>query len=120
VMSHGSLQPHSHALSHTQAVQLDANNVSYPHQGSTAAGTGLQGDGSYPRPGTQSSDFWVPQVSADGRVSPLSLFQFRFPCLSSLRVFFLHLRHNFIPLRHILVMGAYHTVPRRHSSRSTT
>lgn len=68
VMPHGNLQPHSHALSHSQSIQPDSNNVAYPRQGSTAAGISLQGDGSYPRSGNQSSDFWVPQVSTDGRI----------------------------------------------------
>jgi son of sevenless len=93
---HSALQSHSHTLSHTQGIQPAANNISHPQQGSTAAGVGLQGDGSYPRSGTQSSDFWVPQVSADGRVSPI------FPCsdfvlrLSSLSTTALHLRHILI------------------------
>lgn len=77
VMSHGNLQSHSHSLSHSQNVQPDSNNVAYPRQGSTAAGIGLQGDGSYQRSGNQSSDFWVPRVSADGRVSTV------FPCSAS-------------------------------------
>lgn len=68
-MPHGNLQPHSHALSHSQNIRLDTSNLAYPQQGSTTASVGLQGDGSYPRSGTQSSDFWVPRVSADGRVS---------------------------------------------------
>jgi len=64
---HATLQSHSHSLSNPQNGQ--PNNTTYPHQDSTSAGLGVQGDGPYPRSGTQSSDFWVPQVSADGRVS---------------------------------------------------
>ena len=64
---HGTLQSHSHSLSHPQNAQ--PNNATYSQQDSTSAGTGVEGDGPYPRSGTQSSDFWVPQVSADGRVS---------------------------------------------------
>jgi len=66
-MPHGALQPHSHTLSNPQNGQ--PNGAAYPQQDSTGAGLGVQGDGPYPRSGTQSSDFWVPQVSADGRVS---------------------------------------------------
>ena len=76
------LQSHSQTLSHLQNGQ--PNGATYPQQDSTGAGLGAQGDGPYPRSGTQSSDFWVPQVSADGRVSTtFSLFQFRFLRLSS-------------------------------------
>lgn len=70
-MPRGALQPHSHTLSHSQNIRPSANNVTYPQQGSTAAGLSLQGDGPYPGSGTQSSDFWVPRVSADGRVSTI-------------------------------------------------
>ena len=68
---HPPLQPHARTLSHPQNIQPHANNATYPQQKSIAAGLGLQGDGPYPRSGTQSSDFWVPRVSADGRVSTL-------------------------------------------------
>ena len=73
VMSHGNLQPHTHTLSHPQNPQSHTNDVTYPEQSSTGAGLGVQGDGPYPKSGAQSSDFWVPQVSADGRVSTPSL-----------------------------------------------
>ena len=69
---HGALHPLSHSLSLPENTQPHTGNVS------TGAGLGVQGDGPYPRPGTQSSDFWVPQVSADGRVSAT------FPCSNSI------------------------------------
>lgn len=120
LMPHGAHQSHSHTLSHSQNIQPGANSITYPQQGSTAAGIGLQGDGPYPRSGTQSSDFWVPQVSADGRVSTT------FPCSDFVSPPFIPFATplNFTTYPHIpsmtyLVMGAYHTVPRRHSFRST-
>jgi len=66
---HDTLQPHAHTPSHSQNIQPHANNTTYPQQNSTAASIGLRDDGLYPRSETQSSDFWVPQVSTDGRVS---------------------------------------------------
>jgi len=96
---HGALQPHVHTLSHSQNVQPHVNNLAYPRQNSITSGIVLQEDGLYPRSGTQSSDFWVPQVSADGRVSTA------FPCsnfvffrLSSLGAF-LRIYDMSIPLR---------------------
>ena len=65
------LQPHTHTLSHPQNIQPQTSNVTTP-------GLGVQVDGPYPRSGTQSSDFWVPQVSADGRVSRLFLVPIQF------------------------------------------
>lgn len=82
---HAPIQSHSHTLSHSQNIQPGVNNVTRPQQGSTAAGIGLQGNGSNPRSGTQSSDFWVPQVSADGRVST------NFPCSNSVSLPFVPL-----------------------------
>lgn len=66
VMPHVTLQPHSHTLSHPQNIEPQTNIVA-------GSGPGVQADGPYPRSGTQSSDFWVPRVSADGRVRQLSL-----------------------------------------------
>jgi son of sevenless-like protein len=83
VMPHGNLQPHSHALSQSQNIQLDTSNL-------TAASISLQGDGSFPRSGTQSSDFWVPQVSADGRVSAFPLVLCIYDIISS------HSRHTLL------------------------
>jgi len=111
----GTLQPHTH----TQNIQPHTNNIAYPQQNSTAAGIGSQGGGLYPRSGTQSSDFWVPQVSADGRVSTT------LPCSDSAFSAFPPLEHSlaFTTYPHILsatylVMGAYCLVPWR-LSRST-
>jgi len=93
VMPHGTLQPHSHTLSHSQNVQPHTNSVTYPQQNITGAGVGSRGGGLYPRPGTQSSDFWVPQVSADGRVSTTFL------CSNSFFSAFPPLEHSFaLPL----------------------
>lgn len=119
-MPHGTLQSHPRTLSHSQHIQPSASNVTYSQQGSTAAGIGLQGDGSSPRPGTQSSDFWVPQVSTDGRVSSVS------PCSDFVSPPFIHFQRvlDFTTYPHILsmtyfIMGAYPMVPRRHSFRFT-
>ena len=71
---HGTAQLHTHTLSRSQNTQPHMNDVTQPQQNSTAASIGLQGDRLQPRSGTQSSDFWVPRVSADGRVSAI------FPC----------------------------------------
>ena len=84
---HGAVQPNTHTLSHSQNTQPHTNTVTYPQQNGTAPGIGLQGDGLHPKSGTQSSDFWVPQVSADGRVSAISL------ALVSLLRLPLYLRH---------------------------
>ena len=116
VTPNGALQSHSHTLSHSQNAQPSANNVtSYPQQGTTAAGIGSQGDGSYPRSGTQSSDFWVPQVSADGRVStfpPCS--DFLSPPFIPLQLLFETTTYPHILFMTYLLMGAYYMVPRRH------
>ena len=118
---HGVLQPHTHALSNSQNIQPHTNNIIHPQQNSTAVSVSLQEDVLYPRSGTQSSDFWVPQVSADGRVSTT------LPCPNSVFSAFSPLEHSFtstthpcIPSATYLVMGAYHLVPWRHLSRSTT
>ena len=76
--------PHTHTPSHSQNIQPHTNNIAYPQQNVTAASIDSQGDGLYLRSGTQSSDFWVPQVSADGRVSTT------FPCSNSVSSAFLH------------------------------
>jgi len=119
-MPHGPLQPHSHTLSHSQNIQAHTNNVVYPQQNTTGAGIGSRGGGLYPRSGTQSSDFWVPQVSADGRVSTTFL------CSNSVLSAFSPSEHSFaymtyphIPFATHLVMGAYYLVLWRHLSRST-
>jgi son of sevenless-like protein len=105
---------HTHTLSLSQNTQPHAN-ITYPQQDVTAASIGLQGAGLYPRSGTQSSDFWVPQVSADGRVSTT------FPCSNSVFSAFHSLEHSLVfmtcphtPSATYLVMGAYSLVPWRH------
>jgi len=105
---HGALQPHSHTLSHSQNTQPHTNNDTYPQQNSAAPVIALQGDVPYPRSGTQSSDFWVPRVSADGRVSTI------FPCSNSVFSAFPSLEYSFAfttypntPSATYFVMGAY-------------
>jgi son of sevenless-like protein len=111
---HVTVQPHTHTLSLSQNTQPHAN-ITHPQQDVTAASIGLQGAGLYPRPGAQSSDFWVPQVSADGRVSTT------FPCSDSVFSAFHSLEHSLVfmtcphtPSATYLVMGAYSFVPWRH------
>ena len=95
-MPHGALQSHSHTLSHTQTIQPGVNNLTYPQPVGTTPGIGLQEDGLYPSSGTQSSDFWVPQVSMDGRVSLI------FPC-SDFVLRLSSLSNTALLLRHILI-----------------
>ena len=99
------MMSHQPALTHTrtQSIQGDTNNIAYPpHQGSTAAGVGLRGDGSHQRSATQSSDFWVPQVSTDGRVSPFPLVPILFlPYCDN----FFPSQHDFIPFATYLCYG---------------
>jgi len=100
---HGALQQHTHTLSHSQNIQPHTDNIVYPQQNGTAPGIGSQGAGLYPRSGTQSSDFWVPQVSADGRVSTT------FPCSTSVSSAFLHWNIS-LHLRHVLISHLRHTL----------
>ena len=105
---HGSLQAHSQTLSHSHNVQPGTNNVARPQQGSTAAGIGSRGDGSYPRSGGQSSDFWVPQVSADGRVSiPAPRYNTAFFAFHPLATPFSFMTYPHIQSVTYFVMGAY-------------
>lgn len=114
VMPQVTPQPHSHTLSHPQNGQAHANDVVYPQQNGTAA----QGNGPYPRPGTQSSDFWVPQVSADGRVRRLFLVPILFFRLSSLGSF--PCSYDILPCPiFVHCYGRLLVLPWRHFYRST-
>ena len=113
--AHNTLQSLSHSLSHSQNTQLHATNATYPQQNGTDAGPSMQADGPYPKSGTQSSDFWVPQVSADGRVSTTFLCSnSAFSAFPPLKRPISFTTYPHIPPSTYLVMGAYYPVPWRH------